>query len=101
MNENQSSLEYSTKLASTPILVMAKKDSTKRKKQEDENTNPSQLIQFFMLYSFQDVCRRKLLYLIAFTAVFVSILSILLIDVFVKKGSLIFVHMSEDLEIDA
>ena len=32
---------------------------------------------------------------------FISILSLLLIDVFVKKGSLIFVKMSEDLEIDA
>lgn len=56
---------------------------------------------FFISYSVQDVFRRKVLYLIAFSAVFVSILSILMIDVFVKKGSLIFVKMSEDLEIDA
>ena len=41
------------------------------------------------------------MYLVAFSAVCVSILAILLIDVFVKKGSLIFVKMSEDLEIDA
>ena len=41
------------------------------------------------------------MYIVAFSAVFISILSILLIDVFVKKGSLIFVKMSEDLEIDA
>ena len=41
------------------------------------------------------------MYLIAFSSVFTSILSILLLDVFVKKGSLIFVKMSEDLEIDA
>ena len=37
------------------------------------------------------------MYCIAFVAVFVSILAMLLIDVFVKKGSLIFVKMSEDL----
>jgi hypothetical protein len=47
------------------------------------------------------VFRRKLLYLIAFSAIFVSILSMLLIDVFVKKGSLIFFKMSEDIQIDA
>lgn len=41
------------------------------------------------------------MYVIAFTAVFISILSILMIDVLVKKGSLIFVKMSEDIEIDA
>jgi hypothetical protein len=41
------------------------------------------------------------MYIVAFSAVFISILAILLIDVFVKKGSLIFVKMSEDLEIDA
>ena len=41
------------------------------------------------------------MYMVAFSAVFISILAILLIDVFVKKGSLIFVKMSEDLEIDA
>jgi len=56
---------------------------------------------FFLQYSLQDISRRKLSYLVAFSAVFVSILSILMIDVFVKKGSLIFVKMSEDLEIDA
>ena len=49
----------------------------------------------------KDVCRKKLLFLIAFTAVFFSILSVLLIDVIVEKGSLIFVKMSEDLAIDA
>ena len=37
------------------------------------------------------------MYSIAFSAVFISILSMLIIDVFVKKGSLIFVKMSEDL----
>lgn len=42
------------------------------------------------------MCRRKLLFFIAFSAVFVSILSVLLIDVFVQKGSLIFIKMSED-----
>jgi hypothetical protein len=47
------------------------------------------------------VFRRKGMYIVAFSAVFISILAILLIDVFVKKGSLIFVKMSEDLEIDA
>jgi hypothetical protein len=52
-------------------------------------------------YSYQDVFRRKGLYIVAFSAVFISILAILLIDVFVKKGSLIFVKMSEDVEIDA
>lgn len=41
------------------------------------------------------------MYFVALLAVFVSILSILLIDVVVKKGSLIFVKMSEELEIDA
>ena len=45
--------------------------------------------------------RRKLLYAIAFAAVFISILAVLLIDVFVKKGSLIYIKMSEDLPIDA
>jgi hypothetical protein len=54
-----------------------------------------------MGYSFNDVFRKKTMYIVAFSAVFISILSILLIDVFVKKGSLIFVKMSEDLEIDA
>lgn len=39
--------------------------------------------------------------MIAFTAVFISILATLLIDVFVKKGSLIYIKMSEDLPIDA
>ena len=38
---------------------------------------------------------------IAFLAVFVCILSTLLIDVFVQKGSVLFVKMSEDLQIDA
>ena len=56
---------------------------------------------FFISFSFQDIFRRKVLYIVAFSAVFISILAILLIDVFVKKGSLIFVKMSEDLEIDA
>jgi hypothetical protein len=54
-----------------------------------------------MGYTLNDVLRKKVMYLVAFLAVFISILSILLIDVFVKKGSLIFVKMSEDLEIDA
>ena len=36
--------------------------------------------------------------LLAAMAVFVSILSILLIDLVVKKGSLIFVKMSEELD---
>ena len=60
-----------------------------------------QKITFFLGYSLNDVLRRKTLYIVAFSAVFISILSILLIDVFVKKGSLIFVKMSEDVEIDA
>ena len=60
-----------------------------------------QKITFFLGYSLNDVFRKKALYIVAFSAVFISILSILLIDVFVKKGSLIFVKMSEDLEIDA
>lgn len=51
-------------------------------------------IRFFISYSLLDVSRRKLLYFIAFFSVFISILSILLLDVFVKKGSLIFVKMS-------
>ena len=41
------------------------------------------------------------MYLVAAGAVFVCILSNLLIDVIIKKGSLIFVKMSEDLQIDA
>ena len=45
--------------------------------------------------------RRKVLFFIAFSAVFVSILAVLLIDVFVQKGSLIFIKMSEDAQIDA
>jgi len=53
-------------------------------------------IQFFMVHSFKDIARRKLLYVIAFGAVFVCILSNLLIDVVIKKGSLIFVKMSEE-----
>lgn len=60
-----------------------------------------QKISFFIGYALTDVLRRKTLYIVAFSAVFISILAILLIDVFVKKGSLIFVKMSEDLEIDA
>ena len=56
---------------------------------------------FYISYSIQDVMRRKILFLIAFSAVFVSILSVLLIDVFVQKGSLIFIKMSEDTQIDA
>lgn len=60
-----------------------------------------QLLTFFVSYSVKDVFRRKVLYMIAFSAVFFSILSILMIDVFVKKGSLIFVRKSEDLQIDA
>lgn len=54
-----------------------------------------------MSYGLQDVLRRKVLYLIAFTAVFICILSNLLIDVVVKKASYIFVTLSEDLQIDA
>ena len=41
------------------------------------------------------------MYLFAFMAVFICIISNLLIDVIIKKGSLIFVKMSEDLQIDA
>ena len=59
------------------------------------------MIGFCIHYSLKDVLRKKTMYFVAFLAVFVSILSILLIDVVVKKGSLIFVKMSEDLEIDA
>lgn len=51
---------------------------------------------FYIHYSLQDVMRRKILFLIAFSAVFVSILATLLIDVFVQKGSLIFIKMSQD-----
>ena len=47
-------------------------------------------------YSLKDISRRKLLYIVAFGAVFVCILANLLIDVVVKKGSLIFVKMSEE-----
>ena len=57
----------------------------------------SHQLTFYIQYSLQDLTRRKAMYCIAFVAVFVSILAILLIDVFVKKGSLIFVKMSEDL----
>lgn len=56
---------------------------------------------FALKYSSQDVFRRKVLFMVAFLAVFVSIFSTLIINVFVKKGSLIFVKMSEDLQIDA
>ena len=56
---------------------------------------------FFISYSLKDILRKKTMYFVAFLAVFISILSILLIDVVVKKGSLIFVKMSEELEIDA
>ena len=59
------------------------------------------MVSFLIGYSMQDIMRSKILYLIAFSSVYVSILSILLIDVFVQKGSLIFVQMSQDLEIDA
>ena len=58
-------------------------------------------VMFYVDFISKDLMRRKLLYLIAFTAVFVSILAVLLIDVFVKKGSLIYIKMSEDLPIDA
>ena len=57
--------------------------------------------QFMVSYTVKDLSRRKLLYFVAFSVVFVSILSSLLIDVFVKKGSLIFIKMAEDLEVDA
>ena len=49
----------------------------------------------------KDVFRRKVMFLVAFGAVFICILANLLIDVIVKKGSLIYVKMSEDLPIDA
>ena len=56
---------------------------------------------FIIPYTSKDLARRRMLYVVAFLVVFISILSSLLIDVFVKKGSLIFIKMSEDLEIDA
>ena len=56
---------------------------------------------FTLGYSIKDVMRRKVLFCIAFMAVFISIFCTLIINVFVKKGSLIFVKMSEDLQIDA
>jgi hypothetical protein len=71
------------------------------KQLEDSGSLSKKHFKFFLSYSYQDVYRRKALYTVAFLAVFISILSLLLIDVFVKKGSLIFVKMSEDLEIDA
>ena len=58
-------------------------------------------INFTILYSTKDILRRKMLFCVAFLAVFTSIFSTLIINVFVKKGSLIFVKMSEDLQIDA
>jgi hypothetical protein len=56
---------------------------------------------FMMRYNWKDIRRRKVLFCIAFMAVFISIFCTLVINVFVKKGSLIFVKMSEDLQIDA
>ena len=58
-------------------------------------------VMFTISYSTKDVLRRKVLFCIAFMAVFSSIFCTLIINVFVKKGSLIFVKMSEDLQIDA
>lgn len=58
-------------------------------------------LNFLLSYSLKDIRRRKLLFLIAFLAVFISIFCTLIVNVFVKKGSLIFVKMSEDLQIDA
>ena len=52
-------------------------------------------------YNYQDIMRRKAQFCLAFLAVFVCILCTLLIDVFVKKGSVVFVKMSEELQIDA
>jgi len=67
----------------------------------DEEQSIINRMPFLISYSLKDIFRRKILFLIAFSAVFVCIFCTLLIDVFVKKGSLIFVKMSEDLQIDA
>ena len=57
----------------------------------------SNRLSFILTYNLNDIRRRKLLFCIAFMAVFISIFCTLIINVFVKKGSLIFVKMSEDL----
>ena len=56
---------------------------------------------FYISYGLKDMFRRKMLFCFAFSAVFISVFCTLLINVFVKKGSLIFVKMSESLPIDA
>lgn len=72
---------------------------------ETENIAQQQSISsrlgFIIRYNLNDIRRRKVLFCCAFLAVFVSIFCTLIINVFVKKGSLIFVKMSEDLQIDA
>lgn len=58
-------------------------------------------ILFFFSYNLQEARRRKCLFLFAFLAVFICVLSSLLIDVLAKKGSLIYLRMNEELPVDA
>ena len=85
------------------VQEVHEKEFIKNELKDDSDTFSTFIrrVQFFMAYSFNDISRRKLLYVIAFGAVFVCILANLLIDVVIKKGSLIFVRMSEEQQIDA
>ena len=66
-----------------------------------EKSGITNRVWFVLLMTLKDLKRRKLQYTLAFIVIFVSILAVLLVDVFVKKGSLIFIKLSEDLQVDA
>jgi hypothetical protein len=60
-----------------------------------ETQNISQAMQFFLQHSYKDVFRRKFHFLLAFCSVFLVVVSTLVINQIISKGSIIFLKIAE------
>jgi len=67
------------------------------------NQNLKQVVEFFIKHAYKDIFRRKFHYILAFCSVFLVVVSTLVINQIISKGSIIFLKIGESShgEIDA
>ena len=69
----------------------------------DESTSWTEAIKYSVAQSSKDIFRHKFTYCLAFTSVFIVVLSSLVINTIIQKGPLVFLSLAEQAkgEIDA
>ena len=68
-----------------------------------ENQNLNQVAMFFIKHAYNDIFRRKFHFILAFCSVFLVVVSTLVVNQIISKGSIIFLKLGESThgEIDA